>query len=48
MLGVPSVASVTMGSALGLVAATAIGAAPNSTIPTAPMAAERPHQVGGG
>src|SRR5665811_2069889 len=39
MFGVPLLASVKMGSAFGLVAASAIGAAPTNTIPTAPDAA---------
>src|ERR1039458_9372016 len=39
MFGVPLLASAKMGSAFGLVAATAIGAPPTSTIPTAPTAA---------
>src|SRR6202521_3963506 len=38
MLGEPLAASVRMGSALGLVAATAMGPAPTSRIPTAPTA----------
>ena len=42
----PSMASVSIGSALRLVAATAIGAAPIRMTPTAPAAAADPEGVG--
>ena len=45
MLGVPSVASVTMGSALGLVAARAIGAAPDQHDAHRPDGGQGPQQV---